>query len=126
VAAAKANFNRCGNCHRYNCASCFDRGSGLCFECAPNVGVAIAVARAGGEVQAASEAANEEGKTRGAAHNVRAPLQLVCPQCRTETHGARFCPECGHKMAQQVQCTSCPALLEPGARFCTECGQRQG
>jgi hypothetical protein len=126
VAAGKAHFNRCGQCHKYVCGPCIDSASGLCFDCAPNVKVAIAAARALGEVHGASEIANEEGLRRGAQHEVRQALQLVCPQCRTETHGAKFCPACGHKMAQQVQCTACPAMLQPGTRFCTECGQRQG
>jgi hypothetical protein len=24
----------------------------------------------------------------------------VSPECRTETHGAKFCPECGHKLKE--------------------------
>jgi RNA polymerase subunit RPABC4/transcription elongation factor Spt4 len=52
-------------------------------------------------------------------------MQLVCTQCHTETHGAKFCPECGHKTAQQVACSHCSTMLEPGTKFCTECGQRQ-
>lgn len=125
VAAGKAHFNRCGNCHHYVCAPCFDRANGLCFNCAPNVKVAITQARARGEVQGASERANVEGQARGAGHDVRAEMQLVCPQCRAETHGAKFCPQCGYRMAQQVQCGGCSTALQPGTKFCTECGQRQ-
>lgn len=126
VEQGKAHFNRCGNCHEYVCAQCFDGANGLCFDCAPDVKVAITRARAQGEVAGASQIANDEGQRRGAGHDVRQAMQLVCPQCRTETHGAKFCPECGFKMAQQVQCSACPTMLEPGTRFCTECGARQG
>jgi hypothetical protein len=126
VAAGKAHFNRCGRCHHYVCASCIDSASGLCFDCAPNVKVAIATARALGEMEGASDVAHEEGLRRGTQHNVQQALQLVCPQCRAETHGAKFCPACGHKMAQLVQCSACPTMLQPGTRFCTECGQQQG
>jgi hypothetical protein len=125
VAAGKAHFNRCGDCHRYVCGPCFDTVNGLCFNCAPNVNVAITRARAQGEVQGASELAAEEGKARGAQRNVNQAMQLVCPQCHTETHGAKFCPECGHKTAQQVACSACSTMLEPGTKFCTDCGQRQ-
>jgi len=52
-------------------------------------------------------------------------MQLVCPQCRAESHGGKFCPECGFKMVQQVACTSCATMLQPGTKFCTECGTRQ-
>jgi hypothetical protein len=125
VEAGKAHFNRCGACHDYVCAQCFDGQNGLCYQCAPNVKVAITRARAQGEVDSASELAAGEGKRRGMRHDVRQDMQLVCPQCRSETHGAKFCPECGFRMTQQVQCRGCSAMLEPGTRFCTECGQRQ-
>ena len=125
VAAGKAHFKRCGNCHDYVCSPCFDGASGLCFDCAPNVQVRITQARAQGEVQSASELAYGEGRARGGRHDVRQHMQLVCPQCRAETHGAKFCPECGFKMSQQVACVSCATMLQPGTKFCTECGTRQ-
>lgn len=125
VEEGKAHFNRCGNCHEYVCGPCFDAANGLCFDCAPNVKVAITRARAQGEVRSASELADGEGQRRGRTHDVRAEMQLVCPECRTETHGAKFCPECGHRMAQQVACQACSKPLEPGTKFCTECGHRQ-
>ncbi|MRW93761.1 zinc ribbon domain-containing protein [Duganella sp. FT80W] len=125
VAAGKQHFNRCGDCHRYVCGPCFDSANGLCFNCAPNVNVAITQARAQGEVSGAREQAQAEGYARGTQREVTQAMQLVCPQCRTETHGAKFCPECGHKTAQQVACTSCSTALEPGTKFCTECGTRQ-
>jgi rRNA maturation endonuclease Nob1 len=46
-------------------------------------------------VAGATELANEEGRRRGLGRDVHQEMQLVCPQCRTETHGAKFCPECG-------------------------------
>jgi len=125
VEAGKTHFNRCGACHGYVCGQCFDTANGLCFDCAPNVKVAITRARAQGEVDSASTLANDEGQRRGQAHDVRADMQLVCPQCHTETHGAKFCPECGYKMAQKTACPSCSTPLTPGAKFCTECGHSQ-
>lgn len=125
IADAKDHFNRCGNCHDYVCAPCFDGANGLCFQCAPNVQVAITKARAQGEVRSAAGRADVEGESRGTRHDVRQDMQLVCPQCRAETHGAKFCPECGWKMAQQVACTACSIMLQPGTKFCTECGHRQ-
>lgn len=125
ITDAKAHFNRCGNCHDYVCEPCFDGSTGLCFNCAPNVQVAITRARAQGEVRSAAERADTEGESRGTRHDVRQDMQLVCPQCRAETHGAKFCPECGYKMAQQTPCTACSTLLQPGTKFCTECGHRQ-
>lgn len=125
VAAGKMHFNRCGNCHDYVCNQCFDNANGLCFNCAPNMKVKITQARAQGEVSAASEKANAEGQTRGGRLDVTQNMQLVCTQCRAETHGAKFCPECGHRTAQQVACRACSTTLQPGTKFCTECGERQ-
>lgn len=125
LAEGKQHFNRCSACHDYVCGTCFDTENGLCYNCAPNVKVAITRSRAQGEVQSASEIAHDEGRSRGVRHDVRQEMQLVCPQCRAETHGAKFCPECGFKMAQQIQCRGCNTSLEPGTKFCTECGQRQ-
>jgi rRNA maturation endonuclease Nob1 len=87
--------------------------------------VKITQARAQGEVSAASEKANAEGQTRGGRLDVTQNMQLVCTQCRAETHGAKFCPECGHRTAQQVACRTCSTTLQPGTKFCTECGERQ-
>lgn len=125
VEDAKAHFHRCGGCHQYVCATCFDTGSGLCYNCAPDVNVAIAQARAQGEVQGASEVATLEGVARGQKRDVKRDQQLVCPSCKAETHGAKFCPECGTKMAVKSQCRSCSAELQPGAKFCPECGEKQ-
>jgi hypothetical protein len=126
IGDAKEHFNRCGNCHDYVCAPCFDAAHGLCFQCAPNVQVAITKARAQGEVRSAADRAETEGESRGTRHDVQQAMQLVCPQCRAETHGAKFCPECGYKMVQQVPCTACSTMLQSGTRFCGECGHRQG
>jgi hypothetical protein len=125
VAAGKTYINRCGNCHDYVCNQCFDNANGLCFNCAPNVKVKITQARAQGEVSAASEKASSEGQTRGGRMDVTQNMQLVCTQCRAETHGAKFCPECGHRTAQQVACRACSTTPQPGTKFCTECGERQ-
>lgn len=122
---AKTHFHRCASCHQYVCASCFDTSGGLCHNCAPDVNVAIATSRAQGEVQGASEAAMEEGVARGKKHDVKREQQLVCPECHAETHGAKFCPECGHKMATKSSCSGCSAQIEPGTKFCPECGKKQ-
>lgn len=125
VTEAKGHFHRCASCFQYVCASCIDDGSGLCFNCAPNVNVAIAKSRAQGEVQGASEVAMEEGIARGQKRDVKRDQQLVCPSCKAETHGAKFCPECGEKLAVKAQCGSCSAEIQLGAKFCPECGEKQ-
>lgn len=126
IEQAKAHFHRCAGCHQYVCGPCFDSAGGLCRNCAPDVEVAIATARAQGEIQGASETATAEGVARGQKRDVRSARQFVCPECSAETHGAKFCPECGHKLATTTSCGGCSAALQPGTKFCPECGRKQG
>jgi len=126
IEGAKGHFHRCAQCFQYNCASCFDKTTGLCFNCAPNVNVVIETARAQAVAQGAAAAAHSEGLSRGQTkYDVKQDRQLVCPNCRAETHGAKFCPECGTKTGVKAACTSCAAGIEPGAKFCGECGAKQ-
>lgn len=125
IEEAKAHFHRCGSCFQYVCATCFDSEKGMCYNCAPSVKVAIATARAQGEVQGASEAAMEEGLARGKKHDVRRDHQLVCRQCSAETHGAKFCPECCTPTGVKAACSACSAEIQPGTKFCPECGHPQ-
>jgi hypothetical protein len=79
-------------------------------------------ARAQGQVQAAREAGFTAGAESVQSVDVVTQHQLVCPQCRTETHGAKFCPECGHRIDQPAHCGSCGQPVPPAAKFCPECG----
>ncbi|WP_334190160.1 zinc ribbon domain-containing protein [Noviherbaspirillum sp.] len=125
VTDAKGHFHRCAKCFQYVCAPCTDKASGFCLNCAPDVEVQIAAARAQAESQGAMEAAVEEGLKRGRKRDVKRDVQLVCPGCNAETRGAKFCPECGHKMAVKSNCSGCSAEIAPGTRFCPECGKQQ-
>jgi hypothetical protein len=125
IEGAKGHFHRCAQCFQYNCASCFDKSKGLCYNCAPDVNVVIQTARAQGMVQGAAAQATSAGLSAGQKLDVKTEHQLVCPSCSAETHGAKFCPECGTKMNQKAACNACQAALEPGTKFCGECGAKQ-
>ncbi len=109
---------------KFACDTCWNKEKGLCRDCAPDAEVEIDAARATGEVEAAREAAQTEGKARGEKIDVKRERQLVCPQCNAETHGAKFCPDCGIKLAVLSQCPKCSAEVSPGAKFCPECGDK--
>ena len=48
-----------------------------------------------------------------------------CPSCSAPVlPSAKFCPECGVKMARPFFCQKCGKESSPGAKFCTECGTR--
>jgi Putative virion core protein (lumpy skin disease virus) len=51
-----------------------------------------------------------------------------CPSCNAENaQGAKFCTECGTKMAaEKVFCANCGIELPGTAKFCTECGTKRG
>jgi hypothetical protein len=124
VEAARQHFSRCAKCQSYVCKRCWNEARGLCYNCAPDAEVEIEAARAQGEIQGASEVAQAEGVARGKDHDVKRERQLVCPKCHAETHGAKFCPECGEKLAVSTTCAKCRAEMPPGSKFCPECGQK--
>ncbi len=120
---AKSHFHRCARCHQYVCDQCWNTDNGLCLNCAPNAEVEIEAARAAGQTQAAGEKAALEGTRLGQNMDVKRDRQLVCPQCKAETKGAKFCPNCGYKLAVKANCPKCSAEVPAGAKFCPECGQ---
>ena len=126
VDQAKKHFHRCGRCFQYVCNVCWASDKGLCRNCAPDAEVEIEAARAQGQAAAAAEEADVEGRARGKKMEVKRERQLVCPQCKAEAHGAKFCPECGFALAVKAQCPQCATEVLPGTKFCPECGQKLG
>lgn len=124
IEEAKGHFYRCARCYQYVCEKCRNRDTGLCLNCAPDAEVEIEAAKAQGEVYGAGEKAALEGTRRGKQKDVKSTRQLVCPNCGTETKGAKFCPQCGFKLAVKDSCPACSSAVSPGAKFCPECGQK--
>ncbi|MEU4114097.1 zinc ribbon domain-containing protein [Kitasatospora sp. NPDC028055] len=122
---ARSHFNRCARCTHYVCGRCFNPEQGLCFSCAPDTAAEAAAAQRRGLNDMVSDRAYQVGQQSGAEFDVRTPRQLVCPQCHTETHGTPFCPGCGFKLAQPVQCGQCHQDVPEGAAFCPSCGTRR-
>lgn len=123
IANAKDHFNRCAKCHDYACDRCFSTEAGLCVRCAPDLASEVSAARQEGLLQQARENARLVGVANASKVDVATPKQLVCPECATETHGAKFCPHCGHGLNAAVSCKGCSATLPAGSRFCPECGK---
>lgn len=125
IDTAQVHFNRCGRCTHYVCGRCFNAEQGLCFSCAPDTAAEALAAQRRGLNDMVSERAYKAGQASGAEFDVNTPRQLVCPQCRTETHGTPFCPGCGFRLAQPVSCTQCHKDVPEGAAFCPSCGTRR-
>ena len=47
---------------------------------------------------------------------------IVCPACGKTVAKGKFCPECGQKLA--VVCPKCGKDVVVGAKFCLECGEK--
>jgi hypothetical protein len=122
---AQGHFNRCPRCTNYVCHRCWNAGQGLCLTCSPDTAAEAVAAQQRGLNDMVSQRAYEVGQQAGGQFDVNAPRQLVCPQCRTETHGTPFCPGCGTRVAQQQHCGSCGAEVPVGSAFCPGCGARR-
>ncbi|MEU1827349.1 MULTISPECIES: zinc ribbon domain-containing protein [Streptomyces] len=125
IGAAQGHFNRCARCATYVCGRCWHQEQGLCFTCAPDSAGEMMAARQRGVNDMVTQQAYDEGQRQGKAQDGQTARQLVCPRCRAECHGGRFCPGCGYELAQQASCSSCRATLPDGVTFCPTCGQRQ-
>ena len=85
-----------------------------------NLGIGLGtMAGVGGAV------AGTVGSAMGEALN---PVTTSAPDAKCSKCGAplpanaKFCPECGHKLA--TACPQCGGELTPGAKFCPECGEK--
>ncbi len=48
----------------------------------------------------------------------------TCSNCKKETTGGKFCPECGTKREQKLFCKECGKELVENSKFCPECGTK--
>ncbi len=126
IAAAEAHFHRCARCRNYVCDPCWDQDRGLCRRCVPDLAAEVETARHAGAMDAAVEAARRAGAALGETMDVGSERQLVCTGCGAETHGGRFCPQCGQRIDVPAQCGGCGEALPAGSRFCPQCGQAAG
>jgi membrane protease subunit (stomatin/prohibitin family) len=50
---------------------------------------------------------------------------IACPNCGTANPvGAKFCNNCGTKLAGSVKCANCGYENAAEAKFCNECGNK--
>lgn len=125
VSNAQGHFNRCPRCTHYVCNRCWNAGQGICLNCAPDTAAEAVAARQRGLNDMVADRAYAAGQQAGTGFDTAAPRQLVCPTCRTESHGTPFCPGCGNRMAQEHACTSCHNPIPDSAAFCPTCGTRR-
>lgn len=80
-------------------------------------GVGIGAAMAGAITEA----------MKGAKEQPAAAATVACPKCGTANPaGAKFCNNCGAKLAATTACPNCGHENPPGAKFCSNCGTKLG
>ncbi|MEU6174965.1 zinc ribbon domain-containing protein [Streptantibioticus parmotrematis] len=125
IERAGSHFDRCARCTSHVCARCWNADQGLCLVCAPDTAAETAAARQRGLNDAVTERAYAAGQRGGDSYDVDSARQLVCPSCRSDTHGGRFCPACGTQVASPEACAGCGGRLPQGAAFCPDCGHHR-
>ncbi len=124
VAEAMPHFRQCRRCSQWVDEACWNEERGLCQTCAPDVEAEFAAAQVEAEVEQGREAARQVQYV----DKKRFESKIVggCPQCGASlTPGAKFCPECGTRIATNKFCTECGAKVPAGVKFCPECGAKQ-
>lgn len=120
-------FIQCPKCNNWVCREkCWNTKMGLCKNCAPDLGVEMAVAQAERSVEEihAHAAMAEEDKKLGTEF-WREGIKGSCPNCEKPlATNAKFCPECGYALKAKDKCEKCGAKLERGVKFCPECGDK--
>lgn len=127
----KPDFVQCPRCMSWVCRkSCWNSTPGLCKNCAPDLSTEMAAAQAEKNRQKVWESADSTSVTDevvGNSKNWKEGVKAGCPSCGASVaHGAKFCPECGTKLAQKSFCTECGAEIKPASKFCSECGAKAG
>lgn len=122
VAEARAHFHRCASCNHHVCDNCWNASAGQCTNCMPDLAAHTERSRHSGRLDAVRERAYEAGQMLAGSDDVTTAVQSECPQCRAQTRGGRFCPECGHQLATPPVCRACSAPLPETGRFCPGCG----
>lgn len=120
-------FIQCPHCQSWVCREdCWNTKRGLCKQCAPDLGVEMAVAQSERSVQEihAHACMAEEDKKLGAEY-WREGIVASCPKCETPLQtNSKFCPECGHRLIVKGECPACKSKVAENAKFCNECGQK--
>lgn len=114
-------FHQCHRCGNWICRdACWNEQAGLCADCSPKIEQELGALQADERVRQIQEKLTTVDLTANI--DVGRTIVACCPQCMAETHGAKFCPDCGTSLAPKATCHGCGTEARVGTRFGPECG----
>jgi len=126
-------FNQCNRCGQWVCRKiCWNGERNQCVRCSPKMDQELAAMESEGTVHQLRRKIQNGSidLTAGAQLNSAAAGQQsvatprACSCGARISRGAKFCGECGQKVALKQSCPNCSVESSAGAKFCAECGHR--
>ncbi len=118
-------FNQCHRCGQWVCQSvCWNEEKGLCVQCAPKLDQEITAMQSEAQIGQLQTKIQQVDWTENV--NYTDEATAMCPECKKESGGGKFCKVCGHPLAAAPPsmarfCGNCGTKLGD-ANFCPECG----
>lgn len=123
VEEMRPHFHQCHRCGEWVCKPvCWNEEAGLCVRCAPKLQGEIASARSQAQTVQVQERLASMDLLTGVDLKSNAPV--ICPACHKETEGGKFCSNCGSPLNPVTRCPQCNNEVKAGAKFCPECGHK--
>ena len=119
----RPHFTQCHRCGEWVCkAVCWNDGTGTCTNCSPKIQQEVAAAQTAAQIQQVQDHLASINLTKGL--DLQQPAVAICPSCHQETQNGKFCSNCGAPLAATLRCPSCNSEVKAGAKFCPECGHK--
>ncbi len=116
-------FVQCSRCGQWVCEQvCWNAERALCVHCAPVMQRELAARQASIAVEQVEAKLREQDLTEGV--DVTSKATVRCPACGEATLPGKFCSACGARLAASVSCPRCGTEMPETARFCPQCGQK--
>ena len=123
VEEMRPHFHQCHRCGEWVCRNvCWNAEAGLCANCSPKLHQALAAMQS--QAQMAQLQTRLETTDLTETIDVRTQSATICPSCHKETDPGKFCSNCGAPLNPVKRCPGCNAEVKAGAKFCPECGHK--
>lgn len=131
VTEVTPQFSQCNRCGKWVCRKiCWNGERNQCASCSPKMDQELAAMESAGTVSQLNRKIYDGTidlttgvKLDSAAagqRSVAAARQCACGAQMSQ--GAKFCPDCGAKVALKNACSNCGIESNIGAKFCADCG----